>query len=91
LRGALAALATFADLGRALIRYALHMPQGLDLFRGQIQDPCAEDPLGPDLEEYLEFPGRVCDGVGPDREVDDELRTSSAWRSSATMARRVTA
>jgi hypothetical protein len=48
------------------------MPQGLELFRGEIKDPCVENPLGPDVEEHLEFPDRVCDGVGPDREVDDD-------------------
>ena len=48
------------------------MPQGLDLFRGQIKDPRAENSVGPELEEYLELPERVCDGVGPDREVDDD-------------------
>ena len=60
------------DLRRAVIRYALQMPQGLDLVRGQVKDPDAEDALGPDLEEHLELPDRVCDGVGPDREVDDD-------------------
>jgi len=39
-----------------------------------VQDRCLhlEDPLGPDLEEHLELPDRVCHGVGPDREVYDD-------------------
>jgi len=32
------------------------MSQGLELVRGQIEDPCAEHALGPDLEEYRYMP-----------------------------------
>ena len=60
------------DLRRALIRHALQVPQGLELLRGQIKDPGAENALGPDLEENLELADRVGDSVGPDREVDDD-------------------